>query len=207
MMDTNRFQLDFKHLLTSGWFNLSILLIILLTQALEPISGDFLGFRREEISNGEFWRLFTGQLVHTNLNHALLNGSGLLLIMLSFQYEQNYKFDIPCFLLCALFVGLGIYFFVPTIGWYKGLSGILHGYFIYYLFASIRSTPKMAIAALIVITGKVVWEQTPFADLSSTEDLIESRIAIESHLSGAIAGYIFGIIYFFQLQKKEVNQD
>lgn len=195
------FSLDLRDLVTRGWFNLLVLLFVLGAQVLEPLSGEWLGYQRQEILTGEYWRAFTGQLVHTNLNHALLNASGLLLVMLSFQYEQNAKRDIPCFFLCSLFVGLGLLIFVPTIEWYKGLSGILHGYFIYYVFLALLSTPKIALIALTVITGKLIWEQTPLADLSATEALIDSRVAVESHLYGAIAGYLYGSCAFIMLKR------
>lgn len=193
---------DLRDLITRGWFNLLLLVTVLGLQLLEPLSGEWLGFQREEILEGQYWRVFTGQLVHTNLNHALLNASGLFLMMVSFQYEQRAGRDITCFMLCALFVGVGILLLVPNIGWYKGLSGILHGYFIYYIFVAILTTPRIALIALAVITGKLVWEQSPLADLSATESLIDSRVAVESHLLGAIAGYLYGAFTFWKLKQK-----
>jgi rhomboid family GlyGly-CTERM serine protease len=192
-----RGRLNIVSLFQQGWHNVLILGTIFITAIFEPASSKLLEYDHTQISHGEWWRLFTGQLVHTNFNHTLLNAAGVVLLSLGFQLELKAKHDLFAFFFCMVCCGVGLFVFFPYIEWYKGLSGILHGYMIYYLFQSMRTDPSLSLIVLCLIIGKVIWEQTPFADLSNTESLINSRVATEIHLLGAISGFLFGITFYW----------
>lgn len=179
-----------------AWFNLAVLLIIVILHWAGPEVTQALAYVMDKIAQGQWWRLITGQLLHTNTHHLILNSVGLILLTFAFNPELNPKRDASFFIICLLCCGIGLALFFPEIHWYKGLSGVLHGYMIYFLFQSMRTNLRLSLLVLAVIMGKVIWEQSPFSDLSATEALIESRVAIEIHLIGAVTGLIVGCSFY-----------
>lgn len=194
----------------NGWFNALVLLGILLTALLEPQSGEALRFSRDAIDQGAWWLLFTCHWVHLGWEHTLLNGAGLLLITLSFQWELAPKTDIPAFLVCSLGTGLGMYLWSPDIHWYVGLSGVLHGYLLHYLIQGFRLQPGLALVVTLIVIGKIIWEQSPWADTTATEAMIGGRIAVDAHMFGGITGFCYGLfayIFFKPAQQQSAEHD
>ena len=187
----------------TGKFNLGLLLVILILASLEPYAGDLLRFDRHAIADGELWRLFSGHLVHLGWAHTFLNLTGLGLITIVFQQELEFKSDCTALLFCCAGTTLGIYYLSPTMIWYVGLSGALHGYFIYYLIKGYKVSPIIAALTLIIMVGKVIWEQTPWGDTSSTEQLIGGAVAVDSHLYGSAAGIIVGFASLFWVTRRD----
>lgn len=80
---------------------------------------------------GEGWRIRTGNLAHTNLWHLLLNLGGLAILYSLFRdYLSGARLPL-LMLLLWLAVGLGIWWWCPQTQWYMGLSGSLHGLFVW----------------------------------------------------------------------------
>jgi len=152
----------------------------------------FLEFDRSLIQDGEFWRILTGQFVHSNWYHLLLNCGGVFLIWAlhaEHTSPKRYAFNI---LFLALFCGLGLYAFYPDTHIYTGLSGLLHGVIVFGAIKDINSGMKTGYLLFIGVWCKVIWEQYsgPNAEVGA---LIDARVAIEAHLIGAIGGSFFVI--------------
>jgi len=90
-----------------------------------------LEFSRSAIEHGEWWRLITGNFMHSNHWHLLLNLGGLLLATLLVGHLFSWQHFLSLFISNGLMVGVLIYYFNPDISYYVGLSGYLHGLFIY----------------------------------------------------------------------------
>lgn len=90
-----------------------------------------LEFSRNAITEGEWWRLLTGNLMHSNGWHLLMNIGGLLLATLLVGHFFSKCHFIALAISNGLAVGVLIYCFNPDINYYVGLSGYLHGLFIY----------------------------------------------------------------------------
>ena len=90
-----------------------------------------LEFSRNAIEQGEWWRLITGNLMHSNHWHLLLNLGGLLLATLLVGHLFSWQHFLALFISNGLMVGVLIYYFNPDITYYVGLSGYSHGLFIY----------------------------------------------------------------------------
>lgn len=101
-------------------------LFLLQSQAL-PL----LEFSRSAIADGELWRLLTGNLMHSNGWHLLMNIGGLLLATLLVGHLFSKRHFITLAISNGLVVGVLIYWLNPEIEYYVGLSGYLHGLFIY----------------------------------------------------------------------------
>ena len=151
-----------------------------------------LRYNREAIDAGELWRLVTCHLVHLNLNHALLNLAGFLLCSWFFDDLLRPRHLILWFVLSAPAVGLAFYLLEPQLGWYVGLSGILHGYFILCLLLGVPGQPVLHMIVLALVIGRLIWEQLPGYDVEYLRDWIDGRVFVNAHLYGAIAGGVLG---------------
>ncbi len=178
-----------------------IAIICLLLTGWEPNSSELLQYDRQRVMNGEIWRLLSCHLVHLSWPHSLLNVTGLLIITGIFQQELAPKYDMMALLFLGVVVGLGIHLFVPTIGWYVGLSGVLYGYFIYFLLVGYKLTPTISLIGLALITAKIGWDQTPWANTQDTAELIGGAVAVKAHLIGGIGGYVAGGVAWIRLNK------
>lgn len=142
----------------------------------------------QAISQGDWWRMFTGHFLHTNLNHLLLNLGGVLILWaLHGEYYQHQNSYLLLTLLClGTSAGLLI---ASDISIYVGLSGILHGLFSWGVIQDIKRGFKSGWLLLAGLLIKLTQEQIYGASLD-TAMLIEADVAVDSHLFGAISGLL-----------------
>lgn len=169
-------------------------LVALFSNDLTPL----LQFDRQAVIAGEWWRLWTGHLLHTNSWHLLMNLAGLVVItMLHGNYYQRWQF---LFLLLSGFamISLGLLFWSPAIGLYVGLSGWLHTLLVYGACEDVRRHWSSGWLILAGVAAKVGWEQWQGAS-SDLVMLIEADVATDAHLYGAVCGVLlFGVLYSFK---------
>ena len=149
-------------------------------------------FNRTLIAQGEGWRIITGNLAHTNLWHLLLNLSGLCVLYNLFRdYLTGWRLPLLLLLLgCA--VGLGIWWWCPRTQWYMGLSGALHGLFVWGAVQDIRHRRYSGWLMLLGVSIKLGMDFYSAGD-SPVSALIGARVHIESHLIGSGAGLLLGL--------------
>ena len=87
-----------------------------------PGSFDLFYYNSELFYQGQWWRLFTSQLVHLNLNHLGYNVGGILI--LGWLLEQDFRTHIVPLLLCGI-IGVGIFLPLGSLWRYCGLSGAI----------------------------------------------------------------------------------
>ncbi|GIU15618.1 MULTISPECIES: rhombosortase [unclassified Shewanella] len=148
-----------------------------------------LAYQRNLIIDGQWWRLVSGNLLHTNAWHLYMNLAGLWVILA--LHEQHYQakgLSLVFFILC-LMQGLGLLVFFPSLIGYVGLSGMLHGLFTYGAVLDIRRGLKSGYLLLLGVFLKVAYEQYFGASLEMTQ-LIDARVATEAHLVGLLSGLI-----------------
>ncbi|QJR82685.1 rhombosortase [Alteromonas pelagimontana] len=155
----------------------------------EPRSSDYLAYDRYAIEGFETWRLITGNLVHTNGYHLVMNIAGLLLLWaLHGEHYRPVRY-IKLFFWCCLGTSIGIYWFSANLIWYVGLSGALHGIFIWGACMDIRQGMKSGWLLLIGVSGKVLYEQLTGGS-TEVAALIDANVAIDAHLYGAVSGLL-----------------
>ncbi|NKF52582.1 rhombosortase [Shewanella sp. WXL01] len=155
-----------------------------------------LAYRRDKIEFWQVWRLVTGNFLHTNLWHLLMNLAGLWIIV--FLHEIHYKHHVEklvllIFSLC-LFEGVGLFFLYPDLNGFVGLSGILHGLFAFGAIMDVRKGFRSGYLLLIGVIMKVMYEQY-FGSLQGMSSLIEARVATESHFVGLFVGIAIGLFW------------
>jgi rhomboid family GlyGly-CTERM serine protease len=168
---------------------IAVLLISLLSFSMQWWQPDFL-YIRNTVNQGEWWRIITGQLVHTNWPHFALNISSLVLFTLLFYNTITVRtFTISLFLL-ILSVGVCIHLFEPRIYWYAGLSGAIYGLYLIGANTAYRSGDKLvAIGVTILIIGKAVFDHW-IGPIQDNTELIGARVVTESHLYGIATAII-----------------
>ena len=147
-----------------------------------------LRFERINIENGEIWRLLTANFVHLGWSHALLNVAGLALIWSLFGQRLSQTGWSIILISSLLGTTLGLLLFNPTLSWYVGLSGALHGLFIAGCVAEIKLKYRFGIVLLVILVGKILWEQFQ-GPLPGTSDAAGGPVIVDAHLYGALAGF------------------
>ena len=180
---------------------IAVLLISLLSFSMQWWQPDFL-YIRNTVNQGEWWRIISGQLVHTNWPHFALNISSLVLFTLLFYNTITVRtFTISLFLL-ILSVGVCIHLFEPRIYWYAGLSGAIYGLYLIGASTAYRSGDKLvAIGVAILIIGKAVFDHW-IGPIQDNTELIGARVVTESHLYGIATAIILnGLDKLYRLFK------
>lgn len=111
------------------WLSWSLVAAAAVIQA-TPSLRDVLLYDRAGLARGEFWRIWTGHLVHFGWPHLVVDAG--LLAILGWFAERDY----PAFtrwgcLLMPAFISGAIYLFDPTMVRYGGLSALNLGLLLY----------------------------------------------------------------------------
>ncbi len=191
-------------------FKLSLLICIIASASLSAALGgdmifNFLSLTRTSISQGQIWRLFTGNLVHFGWPHTLMNLAAFLLCSMALLSELNPVRFSSLFICCCLAVGLGIYWFNPEYTTYAGLSGAIHGLIVAGLWYSRRHPLWLRLAALAVVIGKIAQEHAANYQANELQALIPVPVAVDAHLYGAIAGagFVAVDLLILRLRRKQ----
>lgn len=158
-----------------------------------------LRYQREEVLQGEYWRLITGHLVHGGTRHLILNCAGLGLMAALFRDDYRWRewLVIALFSMAAIDVGLVCY--EPQVFWYLGLSGVLHGALAAGAIAWWRYESRLlAVVLSAILLGKLAWEQWQGA-LPLSGDL---PVVVDAHLYGAIGGALAGFMLWLQAHRQ-----
>lgn len=169
---------------------LIVLALGLTAEAVNPL----LLYQRHAIERGEYWRLLTGHLVHLGTIHTLLNLAGLGLILLLFANAWRAYQWILVFILTALFISLCLYFASPDVGYYAGLSGVLHGLLSFGLLPGMCRRDPLAMVMVVLIVAKLGYEQLIPESHLGTQALIGAPVVSIAHLYGAIGGLVTGLM-------------
>ena len=150
---------------------------------------DIFIYQRQSLEQGQLWRLFSGHLVHLNDKHLILNLiAWVIVFFLGVNYLSLSRW-IVLLLILTLSISAGLYYFVPEVLYYGGLSGVLHGYFAYILVEWIKNKQRLSWIILLLLIAKVLAEN--FSDMgSSTTEYLELRVVTEAHLIGIVVGII-----------------
>jgi rhomboid family GlyGly-CTERM serine protease len=159
------------------------------------------------IEHKEYWRWLTANFVHFGWAHSLVNISGLLFFTWASFYSVSALRFASLFIFCALAVGIGMSL-SNEILYYAGLSGVLHGLVIAGSFY-MKDHALWKRGVLLAITlFKVAHEQLAGYQFNELASLLPVVVAIDAHLIGVIAAFIFIIldkILSLTIPKKETQ--
>ncbi|MFV9614967.1 MAG: rhombosortase [Gammaproteobacteria bacterium] len=150
-------------------------------------------FNRELVAKGDVWLLFSGHIAHLNWSHWLLNMAGLSIVAFFFSGHASFKQWLLVILVSATVISAGIWWWLTDIRYYVGLSGVLHGLFLYGALREIRFYPASGYVLVTVLIGKLLWEFF-YGALPGSEDMAGGRVLTEAHLLGAVGGILVWLV-------------
>jgi rhomboid family GlyGly-CTERM serine protease len=174
---------------------LSLFLLSFLLQAFDWV--DSWRFNRELVEQGEVWLLFTGHIVHLNWSHWALNMAGLAIVAFFFSSHASVKQWLAVIIVSACMINAGIWLWLTDVRSYVGLSGVLHGLFLYGALREIRFYPASGYVLTTVLIAKLIWEFFNGA-LPGSEQMTGGRVLTEAHLLGAIGGISVWLFEFLK---------
>ncbi|SDZ73281.1 rhomboid family GlyGly-CTERM serine protease [Thiothrix caldifontis] len=154
---------------------------------------DELLYHRHWIVAGEYWRIWSGSLVHTNFWHLVLNLAGLWLLAFIAPLPFSKSIQLIQIAFLTSCVGAGLWWLSPEWVWYAGFSGTLYGLF---MLGGIHLLQQrdwlMAALILLGLGGKTVWDWWSGGE-SASASLIEAPVIYAAHLYGMAGSLLLSI--------------
>ncbi|RUO78490.1 rhombosortase [Pseudidiomarina taiwanensis] len=172
---------------------LLMLLLLAVQWAMTPALYDSLIFNHIAIRAGEYWRLFSGQLIHYDWPHTLMNVFGVGLWWLLFaEYFAHFRayWRILVFMLGT---AIGQFFADPNTLYYVGFSGAVYALFAYGGVRDILIQRWSGLAIVAAQLGKVVYDTLTLPP--------DTEIAVAAHWGGILAGYTCAIYDHFRQRR------
>ena len=195
------------------WHTFLLLTVVLALYVFGGPAPEALVFDRQAIMHGELWRLFTCHWVHGDLEHLVWNLAAF--VILGWMIETSIC---PSRLYIALLAGMCVvdicvWWFIPTLDLYCGLSGILNTLlFLVLIDGWLKSRnivfPLVMVAAIAKIAFEMVTSSAIF-----THTIWPS--VPDAHLAGALAAVLAvnyrgiltrGIYVWRQLRHKRTSR-
>jgi rhomboid family GlyGly-CTERM serine protease len=185
-----RIQVPIQNRITLQWTHTLWLFLFVISFSLQS-AGLVSTFRfdRHLIDQGHYWLLLSGHLVHLNWSHWGLNMAGLLIVAVFFSAYGRVLEWLFVLVFTGIVTGVGLYWFNPELIWYVGLSGVLHGLFIYGAVREVRYYPFSGYVLLLLLVGKLFWEYMN-GPLPGSEEMTGGHVVVAAHLYGAIGGFV-----------------
>ena len=157
-----------------------------------PVLTDALAYERQAILSGQFWRLWTGHLVHFSLRHALADGSVLFLLGLVVEPLAGTRRLCVALAGGAALISAALLLCVPGLQQYRGASGLdmmmaAMALVLLWRNGGIARPWLVFFAALLVlkIAGEALGISSGFAALPG--DIV---IVWQAHLLGVLYGFL-----------------
>jgi rhomboid family GlyGly-CTERM serine protease len=143
-----------------------------------------LDYDRGALANFQWWRLLSAHLVHLSWEHVLLNCGGLILLWALFAREYSPRRWLWIIAAAMLAIDGGLWFLRPTVDWYLGASGVLHGVLAAGAYALYRRGETMGAVLLLLLVVKLVYEQQSGGSLFAGD----LPLVPDAHVLGALGG-------------------
>ncbi len=173
-----------------------LIFMLLLTLAGDDVSH-LLRFDQRAIAQGEIWRLLTGHVVHLGWAHGLLNAGGLLLVAWM-QPKGSAVRWLLFYVITSVLISVFLYV-DGSVNTYVGASGVLHGLLIMAAFFSKWLEPWRQKLIILLIVGKLLWEQTPWYSDASVAEMIGGYVVVNAHFIGGVAGLL--VVFYAAIKK------
>lgn len=189
----NRFKPLLASLNGDGRYGVA-LIIVCAVLLLPELTGEWgraaLRYERHAVAAGEWWRLITAHLVHLDLEHAVLNSLGLVLMWSLFARDFSPRQWLAIVAATFAVIDAGLWFRDPQIDWYVGASGALHGVMAAGTYAHVRRGDLDGWILAIFIVVKLIYEQW-HGQLPFNESGVP--VVVNAHLYGALGGLALAV--------------
>ena len=169
---------------------LALLIVSVGIALLGAEAGEWLRYQRSHILHGEWWRLFTGHIVHLGWSHWWLNMAGLLLLWVLVGGALPLRHWWWFMVFSALGISLGLLCWLPGLGWYVGLSGLLHGMLLAGALQQAVQGERDAMGVVVIVLAKVAWELL-HGPLPGSREAAGGEVVVQAHALGALCGLLY----------------
>jgi len=176
-----------------GLAALATVITFVILQGAGEATIDALRYQRAAVSHGQWWRLLTASLVHAGWPHLLLNAAGVALAAVLARNSLSAGGWLLAFTLSAATTSGGLWSFSPSIDWYLGASGSLHGILLCIGLLLILRRERLGWIVTAMVVLKLVWEQVS-GPLPGSEEAAGVTVVTVAHLYGALGGLLSGVL-------------
>jgi rhomboid protease GluP len=153
------------------------------------LAGKLVSQREDVFVSHQYWRLFTGVLVHADPNHFFSNAIGLFLFgYLLYGYFGALVYPVLIFLLGTIVQTISIASYPPGSS-LVGASGVV------YLMAAFWLTLFVLIERRFSIVKRLL-RSIGFALVMLLSSTFDPAVSYRTHFIGFLAGVLFALVYF-----------
>jgi rhomboid family GlyGly-CTERM serine protease len=150
-------------------------------------------YQRDALENGQYWRLVSGHLVHLGFGHLWPNLVALVIVGGLFDgVLRNADWWRVGFASIAA-IDFGLYLLEPSVAWYVGLSGVLHGFVAAGALALCLDRQMLGVVLAIGLGAKLTFEQVA-GPVPFTAESVGGPVVVAAHLYGAAGGLLAGAL-------------
>ena len=175
--------------LQNAWVIVALLAVCLLLAAGGDPVREVGRWQRDAIDTGEYWRLVSGHLVHLGFGHLWPNLVALVIIGLLFEDVFRNADWLRLGAGSVVAIDLGLYVLNPSVSWYVGLSGVLHGYVAAGALALIIRRERLGFVLAAGVATKLIFEQV-FGPVPFTAASVGGPVVVAAHLYGVIGALL-----------------
>lgn len=166
---------------------LPLVAVVAVASVLHLLLPDVLGFDRDAVQVGQWWRMLTAHVVHLNVVHAGMNVIALCLVIALVGGATTIGNWWAVYYVIALIISLALFQFEPQLLRYVGASGVIHGLVAYGALLRLGTHRLESGVLLVGLTAKLIYESQAGA-VTGSAALIGAPVITAAHLYGAIAG-------------------
>jgi len=178
------------------------MVVAVIIQGLPELRASLL-YDRTALADGQFWRVWTGHLVHFGWPHLVVD-AGLLAILGWFVERSHPAFTRWSLVLMPLFISAVIWWFDPTMQRYGGLSAVNLGLLLYLAAQGWRRdwTDWFWPAVIAIYVGELAFEyyRGGHGGGAIRFDDASIRVATSAHLASA-AYALFALMFTRLVQR------
>lgn len=194
----------FRRLLQPPWPWLVLFAAVssLVIQLFPEARGGLL-YDRGAIAHGEFWRIWTGHLVHFGWPHLVVD-AGLLLIVGTIADKENPWFFRIGFVLMPAFISGCMFWLEPTMTRYGGLSAFNLGVLLFIAAQGWRKdwTDWFWPAVIAIYIGELFYEYYRGGEGGGAIRFDDPHISVATGAHLAAAGYVVLALIVMRLRTK-----
>ncbi len=188
------------------WRIFALMAMACIAPLLWPDALAVLRWQRGALCDGQVWRVLSAHFAHLGPWHALANLAGMAVVIELLGAAVRPAEALLLLLASAMVIIAGLAILDPTVGWYAGLSGVVHGWWAgFALLGVVRRQGWLPATALGVLLLKLAyWPAGLLMSLQFPAAWPSAVLPVvpQSHVYGAFGGAVAALALIARLSSK-----